>query len=50
MWVQGKSEKVEVVFGPNCKAVAVFAPAGAANNFICFESMAGITNALSFAQ
>ncbi len=50
MRVQGKSEKVEVAFGPNYKAVVVFAPAGPGNNFICFEPMAGITDALNLAQ
>jgi aldose 1-epimerase len=50
MWVQGKSEKVEVAFGPNYKAVVVYAPGGAGNNFICFEPMAGITDALNLAQ
>ena len=50
MWVKGKSEKVEVVFGPNWKAVVVYAPAGAQNNFICFEPMAGITNAINMAH
>jgi aldose 1-epimerase len=49
MWVQGKSEKVEVVFGPKYKAAFVWAP-GSKNNFICFEPMAGITNALNLAQ
>jgi aldose 1-epimerase len=50
MWVQGKSEKVEVVFGPNYRAVVVYAPQGAQNNFICFEPMAGITNAVNMAH
>jgi aldose 1-epimerase len=50
MWVKGKSEQVDVVFGPNYKAVVVYAPAGAQNKFICFEPMVGITNALNMAQ
>lgn len=50
MWVQGKSEKVEVVFGPNYRAVVVYAPQGANNNFICFEPMTGITNAVNLAH
>ena len=50
MWVQGKREKVEVAFGPNYKAAVVWAPAGPGNNFICFEPMAGITDALNLAQ
>jgi aldose 1-epimerase len=50
MWVQGKSERVEVVFGPNYRAVVVYAPAGPQNKFICFEPMAGITDATNLAQ
>jgi len=50
MSVKGKSEKVEVALGPNYKALVVFAPAGPGNNFICFEPMAGITDALNLAQ
>ena len=50
MWVQGKAEKVEAALGPNYKAVVVYAPAGPGNNFICFEPMAGITDALNLAQ
>jgi aldose 1-epimerase len=49
MWVQGKSEKVEVRFGPNFKSVVVYAP-GANQPFICFEPMVGITNAMNLAQ
>ena len=50
MSVQGKSEKVEVALGPNYKAVVVYAPAGPGDNFICFEPMAAITDALNLAQ
>ena len=50
MWVQGKSEKVEVTVGPNYRAVVVYAPGGAGNSFICFEPMAGVTDALNLAQ
>jgi aldose 1-epimerase len=32
------------------RAVVVFAPAGPENNFICFEPMAGITDALNLAH
>jgi aldose 1-epimerase len=49
MWVQGKSERIEVAFGPNWKAAVVWAP-GPNQNFICFEPMAGITDALNLAQ
>jgi aldose 1-epimerase len=49
MSVRGKAEKVEVIFGPNWKSVVVYAP-GPQQPFICFEPMAGITNALNMAQ
>ena len=44
MWVQGKSERVEVTFGPKYRAAVVYFPAGPNQNFICFEPMAGITD------
>ena len=50
MWVQGKSERVEVAFGPKYQAVVVWFPAGPTQNFICFEPMAGITDAMNLAQ
>jgi aldose 1-epimerase len=50
MWVQGKSERVEVLFGPNYKAAVVWFPAGPNMNFICFEPMAGITDSMNLAQ
>jgi aldose 1-epimerase len=50
MWVRGKSEKVEVVFGPKYHAAVVWFPAGSRQDFICFEPMAGITDAMNLAQ
>lgn len=50
MWLQGKSERVEVAFGPNYKAAVVWFPAGPTQNFICFEPMAGITDGMNLAQ
>ncbi len=50
MWVQGKSEKVQVAFGPKYHAVVVWFPAGPTQNFICFEPMAGITDSMNLAQ
>jgi len=50
MWVQGKSERVEVVFGPKYRAAVVYFPAGYGQDFICFEPMAGITNSMNLAQ
>jgi aldose 1-epimerase len=48
MSVAGKAQKLDVVFGPNYRAVVVYAPKG--REFICFEPMAGITDALNLAQ
>jgi aldose 1-epimerase len=50
MWVRGKSEKIEVAFGPNYRAAVVYSPGGAGRDFICFEPMTGITDALNLAQ
>ena len=48
MSVAGTSQKIDVVFGPNYRAAVVYAPKG--RDFICFEPMAGITDALNLAQ
>ena len=48
MSVTGKSQKLDVVFGPNYRAAVVYAPRG--RDFICFEPMAGITDALNLAH
>ena len=48
MAVTGKTERLEVAFGPNYKAAVVWAPKG--RPFICFEPMAGITDAMNLAQ
>jgi aldose 1-epimerase len=50
MWVQGKAERVEVLFGPKYKAAVVWFPGGPNMNFICFEPMAGITDSMNLAQ
>jgi aldose 1-epimerase len=50
MWVQGKSEKIEVALGPNYRSVVVYSPGGAGRDYVCFEPMTGITNALNLAQ
>jgi aldose 1-epimerase len=50
MWVKGKSERIDVSFGPNYKAVVVYSPGGPNRDFICFEPMTGITNALNLAH
>jgi aldose 1-epimerase len=48
MSVAGASQKIDVVFGPNYRAAVVYAPKG--RDFVCFEPMAGITDALNLAQ
>jgi len=50
MWVQGKAERIEVVFGPNYRAVVVYSPGGPGRDFICFEPMTGITDAMNLAH
>lgn len=47
-WVQGAKERVAVVYGPKYPVAVVYAPPG--RNFICFEPMAGVTNAFNLAQ
>jgi aldose 1-epimerase len=47
-WVQGKDQKVSVIYGPKYQVAVVFAPKG--RGFICFEPMAAITNALNLAH
>lgn len=49
-WVQGKTQKIEVVYGPKYKVAVVYAPTGQNRNFICFEPMSGITNAFNLAH
>jgi aldose 1-epimerase len=48
-WVQGKQERVEVSFGPKYTAMVIYSPGGG-RDFICFEPMPGITNAMNLAQ
>ena len=48
MSVTGKSQRIDVAFGPNYRAAVVWAPKG--RPFICFEPMAGITDAVNLAQ
>lgn len=54
MRVKGKSQQLEVLFGPKYNTSVVYSPqprAGAASpNFVCFEPMAGITDAMNLAQ
>ena len=48
MSVSGGSERLDVVIGPNYRAVVIWAPKG--STFICIEPMAGITDAVNLAQ
>ena len=48
MTVKGKSERLDVLFGPNYRAAVVWAPKG--RPFVCFEPMAGVTDATNLAQ
>jgi aldose 1-epimerase len=55
MSVRGKAQQIDVAFGPKYRAAVIYAPPPAAapaqdRNFICFEPMAGITNALNLAH
>ena len=54
MTVKGKTQKIDVVFGERWQSAVVWAPKprtpGQDRNFICFEPMAGITDAMNLAQ
>jgi aldose 1-epimerase len=43
--VEGKKEKISVLYGPKYPVAVVYAPAG--RDFICFEPMSGPTNAFN---
>ncbi len=47
-WVQGKQQKVSVIYGPKYGVAIVFAPRG--RDFICFEPMTAVTNAFNLAH
>ncbi len=47
-WVQGKQQKISVIYGPKFNVGVVYAPPG--RDFICFEPMVGITNAFNLAH
>ncbi len=48
MSVKGRSQQLDVVVGPNYRAAVIYAPRG--QNFICFEPMAAITDAMNLAH
>jgi aldose 1-epimerase len=48
LWFEGAKQRVTVIFGPKYSTAVVYAPKG--RDFICFEPMAAITNALNLSQ
>jgi len=46
--VQGRRQKLEVIYGPNYPVAVVYAPPG--RGFICFEPMTGVTNVFNLAH
>jgi aldose 1-epimerase len=46
--IEGKAQSITVECGPQYPVAVVYAPPG--RNFICFEPMTAITNALNAAQ
>jgi aldose 1-epimerase len=49
MSIAGRSQRLDIVFGPNYRAAVIWAP-GSDSNFVCVEPMAGITDAPNLAQ
>jgi aldose 1-epimerase len=53
MTVRGKQQQLDVLVGPNYRAMVIYAPKAApvtGGGFICFEPMAGISDALNLAH
>ena len=51
--IEAAGKKVETMFGPKYPVAVIYAPndaSGVARNYICFEPMAGITNAVNLAH
>jgi len=48
MSVAGRSQRLDIVLGPNFRSVVVWSPRG--RDFICIEPMAGITDAVNLAH
>jgi aldose 1-epimerase len=48
MTVSGRSQRLDVVLGPNYRAVVIWAPKE--REFVCVEPMAGITDSINLAQ
>jgi aldose 1-epimerase len=49
MSVKGVSQRIDVTFGPNYRAAVIYAPAST-KEFICFEPMVAISNAMNLAH
>lgn len=49
MSVKGKSQRIDVTFGPNYRAAVIYAPE-TVKEFICFEPMVAISNAMNLAH
>jgi aldose 1-epimerase len=49
MSVKGKSQRIDVTFGPNYRAAVLYAPLKV-KEFICFEPMVAISNAMNLAH
>ncbi len=52
MTLAGRQQRIDVVVGPNYRVVLVYAPRAVpadGKSFVCFEPMAGVTNALNLA-
>jgi aldose 1-epimerase len=47
-WLQGKRQKIEVLFGPKFIAGEIYSPGN--SSFLCFEPMAAINNGLNLAH
>jgi aldose 1-epimerase len=53
MSLKGKQQRLDVAVGRNYRAMVIYAPkptANSSNEFVCFEPMAGITNAMNLAH
>jgi aldose 1-epimerase len=47
-WVEGAKQKITVTYGPKYTVAVIYAPPG--REFLCFEPMAAITNAMNLAH
>ena len=49
--MKGRGQQLDVMLGSNYKSLVIYSPnPNPTPNFICFEPMSGITNALNLAQ